>query len=53
MKKVLLGALFVLGLIAGCDGNKGAGTGKPIVSKDVKSTNQKGKLVADELPPPP
>jgi hypothetical protein len=50
----LFGALFVLGLVAGC-GGKAQNTGAPLPpSREVNiKDNQKGKMVADPLPPPP
>jgi hypothetical protein len=54
MRNAILGALSVLGLLAGCDGQSRSGTGAPLPpSKEVSGKNQKGKLVSDELPSPP
>jgi hypothetical protein len=55
MRRAILGALIVLGLLAGCDSKpQGSGHGQPLPpSKAVTGKKHKGKLVADELPAHP
>jgi hypothetical protein len=54
MRRALLGAFLILGLLAACDDKSKRGIGDPLPpSKEATEKEHKGRVVSDELPPPP